>query len=115
MAGKLNIEEVRVGAVMETTFWANAVENSKFRYRASHLDGRRAPKVVLCDDPRVRPGVPCMVKITAVRKADRDDRGSIEVEFVRAVQFKLEGVWLDPVVSKKLQVLLESGLNILLD
>src|SRR6185503_5192856 len=29
--------------------------------------------------------------------------------------FRIEGVWLDPVVSKKLQVLLESGLNILLD
>ena len=30
-------------------------------------------------------------------------------------QFRIEGVYLDPVVAKKLQVLLESGLNILLD
>jgi MoxR-like ATPase len=31
------------------------------------------------------------------------------------IDFKLEGVYLDPIVSRKLQVLLESGLNILLD
>jgi nitric oxide reductase NorQ protein len=34
---------------------------------------------------------------------------------VRAQEFKLEGAYVDPVVGKKLQVLLESGLNILLD
>jgi MoxR-like ATPase len=112
---KLEVDEITVGAVMETTFWANPVEGSGFRYRATHLDGRRAPKVVLCDDPRVRPGVPCLVRVTSVKKPDRSDRGAIEVDFVRLQEFKLEGVYLDPIVSKKLQVLLESGLNILLD
>jgi MoxR-like ATPase len=34
---------------------------------------------------------------------------------VAPAPFRLEGVWLDPLVSKKLQVLLQSGLNILLD
>src|SRR5262249_31484996 len=48
-------------------------------------------------------------------KPDRTDRGAIEVEFVRAQEFKLEGVYLDPLVARKLQVLLESGINILLD
>ncbi|HEX8913333.1 MAG TPA: MoxR family ATPase [Humisphaera sp.] len=115
MADKLDAADVRVGAQVEATFYPNPVADSKFRFRATHLDGRRAPKVVLCDDPRVRPGVPCVVRVTAVRKAARQDRGAIEVEFVRALAFKLEGVWLDPVVSRKLQVLLESGLNILLD
>lgn len=115
MSDKLDITAVRLGATMEATFFANPVAGSKFRYRATHLDGRKAPKVVLCDDPRVRPGVPCMVKVLAVRKANRADRGAIEVEFVRSHGFRLDGVWLDPLVSRKLQVLLESGLNILLD
>lgn len=115
MAGKLEVEELVIGAVVEATFWANPVADSSFRFRATHLDGKRAPKVVLADDPRIRPGAPCLVRIKAIRKPDRSDRGAIEVEFVRAQDFKLEGVYLDPVVSKKLQVLLESGLNILLD
>jgi len=115
MAGKLDIEEIAIGAVMEATFWANPVEESGFRFRATHLDGRRAPKVVLSDDARIRPGMPCLVRIKNIRKAERSDRGAIEVEFVRAQDFKLEGVYIDPIVSKKLQVLLESGLNILLD
>jgi nitric oxide reductase NorQ protein len=59
--------------------------------------------------------VPCIVRVLDVSKPDRDDRGRIEVEFVDRAPFKIEGMWLDPVVSKKLQVLLQSGLNILLD
>ena len=109
------LAELRVGTTAQATFWNNPVTGSGFRFRASHLDGRRAPKVVLCDDPRIRPGVPCEVRITAITKPERDDRGAIEVEFVRGLAFRLEGVYLDPVASRKLQVLLESGLNILLD
>jgi MoxR-like ATPase len=108
-------QEIHVGSVLEATFWVNPVQGSGFRYRATHLGGKRAPKVVLCDDPRIRPGVPCLVRVTAISKPKRADRGAIEVEFVQALQFKIEGVYLDPLVSRKLQVLLESGLNILLD
>ncbi len=115
MSGRLELDDVKVGAVMEVTFLVNPVKDSGFRYRSTHLDGKRAPKVVLCDDPRIRPGLPCLVRIQAISKPDRDDRGAIEVEFVRQQEFRLEGVWVDPIVSKKLQVLLESGLNILLD
>jgi nitric oxide reductase NorQ protein len=115
MTTRWKVFEMKVGSTAEATFWANPVQDSGFRYRATHLDGRRAPKVVLCDDPRIRPGVPCIVRIVAIRKPERDDRGAIEVEFVRSLSFKLEGIYLDPIVSKKLQVLLESGLNILLD
>ncbi len=86
-----------------------------FRFRATHLDGKKAPKVVLCNDPAVRAGVPCLVKIVGITKPTRDDRGTIEVSFVRHVDFEIKGMYLDPVVSKKLQILLESGLNILLD
>ena len=112
---KLSIDDIKLEAVMEATFWANPVEGSKFRFRATHLDGKRAPKVVLADDARIQPGVPCLVRIKKVDKPERDDRGSIEVEWVRPAPFRIEGVWLDPIVSKKLQILLESGLNILLD
>lgn len=115
MAGKLSIDELKIGAVMETVFWANPAESSRFSFRATHLDGRRAPKVVLSDDARIQPGVPCLVKIEKIEKPDRADRGSIEVSFVRPAPFRIEGVYIDPIVAKKLQVLLESGLNILLD
>lgn len=115
MPGKWTAEEIRVGATMGATFYPNPVVDSGFRYRATHLDGKRAPKVVLCDDPRIRPGVPCSVKILSIKKPEREDRGAIEVEFVSVQQFRIEGVYLDPIVGKKLQVLLESGLNILLD
>jgi len=114
-APKWKIEELSIGASAEATFWTNPVDGSGFRYRATHLDGRKAPKVVLCDDARIQPGTPCLVNITAIRKPGRDDRGAIEVEFVRLLNFKIEGVYLDPLVSRKLQILLESGLNILLD
>lgn len=115
MAEKWKIEDIEVGTVMETTFWTNQVKDSGYRFRATHLDGKRAPKVVLCNDPGVRPGVPCMVRITSIIKPERNDRGLIEVAFVHALSLKLEGVYIDPIVSRKLQILLESGLNILLD
>lgn len=115
MNTRWTVEEIPPGTTAEATFWANPVKDSGFRYRATHLDGRRAPKVVLCDDARIRPGVPCVVKVVSVSKPDRDDRGAIEVEFLRTLSFRLEGVYLDPIVSKKLQALLECGLNILLD
>jgi MoxR-like ATPase len=115
MSGKLAIEDIQIGSVMEAVFWANPVEDSKFRFRATHLDGKRAPKVVLSDDVRIRPGVPCLVKVEVVSKLERTDRGAIEVSYVRPAPFRIEGVYIDPIVSKKLQILLESGLNILLD
>src|SRR5262245_32582850 len=115
MAARWGNDEIQVGALMEATFWPNPVRDSGFRFRATHLDGRKAPKVVLCDDVRIRPGTPCQVRIKGVDRPRREDRGHIEVEFVKQQELKLEGVYLDPVVAKKLQVLLESGLNILLD
>ena len=115
MSKKWAVEEIQQGAIMEATFWPNPVAGSGFRFRATHLDGRKAPKVVLCNDLRIRAGLPAQVRIKAVLKPKRDERGYIEVEFVQQQEFTLEGVYLDPIVGKKLQVLLESGLNILLD
>ncbi len=115
MAAKWKVSQLKIGKTMETTFFVNPVASSSYRFRATHLDGRRAPKVILSDDPRIRPGVPTLVKLEAVHKADRPDRGWIQVAFLKARSLKLEGIYLDPIVSRKLQVLLESGLNILLD
>src|SRR6476620_432584 len=115
MAKKWTAAELALGAIMEATFWPNPVKDSAFRFRATHLDGRTAPKIILCDDVRIRPGIPCQVRLKAIHKLQRDDRGYIEAEFVKQQEFKIEGVYLDPIVAKKLQVLLESGLNILLD
>src|SRR4051794_19784775 len=115
MAEKWTGEDLKIGSVWATPFSPNGVADSGFRFRATHLGGKRAPKVVLCDDPRIRPGIPCRVRVTTIRKPQRSDRGAIEVEFLESHAFKIEGVYLDPIISKKLQVLLESGLNILLD
>ena len=115
MSGKWTVEELVPGRTVEATFWPNPLPESQFRLRATHLDGRRAPKVILSNDDRIVVGVPCVVRILAVHKPERDDRGRIEVEFVGRAPFRIEGVYLDPSVSKKLQVLLQSGLNILLD
>jgi MoxR-like ATPase len=115
MTEKIPVDDLSVGSVLEATFWPNPLEDSRFRMRATHLDGRRAPKVVLSKDPRIVAGAACLVRIVEINKAEREDRGSIVVEYVRPAPFRIEGVWLDPMVAKKLQVLLESGLNILLD
>ncbi len=113
--GKLEIHEIKEGRVFEATFWDNPVEGSKFPLRATHLDGKRAPKVVLTDDGRVMAGMPCLVKVVRVDKPKREDRGAIIVEWSGAAPFHIKGVYLDPVIARKLQIALDSGLNILLD
>jgi len=112
---KLPLEELKQDAVYEATFWANPEQDSRFRLRATHLDGRRAPKVVLTNDARIIAGIPCRVRVTDVTKPDRTDHGYVEVVYEGPAPFKLEGIYVDPIVARKLQVLLESGLNILLD
>lgn len=115
MPAKWTVDELTPGRTVEATFWPNDHQGSSFKMRATHLDGRRAPKVILSNDDRIVAGIPCLVRVVAVHNVEREDRGRIEVEFVGRAPFRIEGVWLDPIVSKKLQVLLESGLNILLD
>ena len=68
MSVKLKIDILKVGNQFETTFWANPIKDSDYRFWATHLDGKRAPKVVLCDDSRIRPGTPCLVKIKSILK-----------------------------------------------
>ncbi len=109
-------DELQTGQVFETVFESNPKQASAYRFRATRLDGGRAPKVVLCNDARVQPGRPCRVRIASVKKPGSRDRGFIEVEFLSQIGFRLdERHYVDPLVALKLQALLERGLNILLD
>lgn len=111
---------IAVGSMHVATFWPNREEAdgkpARFRVRATHLGGIRAPKVVLSADPRITPGQPCRVRIKAVHRLDAPRRGYIEVEFVSGSPLGFEeGIYVDPSVARKLQVLLELGKNVLLD
>lgn len=107
---------VKVGLEFETVFYANPKKESPFRFRATHIDGSRAPKVILCDDGRIQPGQLCRVRITSVKKPASKEHGHLEVEFLSQVTFRLDdSLYVDPMLAKKLQALLESGMNILLD
>jgi len=108
--------KMKEGLAFETVFYSNPKKESAFRFRATHIDGKRAPKVILCNDPRIQPGQLCKVRITSIKKPASQDRGHIEVEFLGQVSFRLDdSLYVDPVLTKKLQALLESGMNILLD
>ena len=109
-------EKLKSGFTFETILYSNPKKESEFRFRATHINGKRAPKVILCNDPRVQPGQLCRVRITAIMKPASKDRGHIEVEFLSQVTFRLDdSLYVDPMLSKKLQALLESGMNVLLD
>jgi len=112
------IEKLKLknGQEFETIFYSNPKQESSYDYRATHLDGARAPKAILSNDPQIQPGQLCKVRITSIKKPASKDRGFIEVEFISQVNFKLDDShYVDPLMAKKLQALLESGLNILLD
>lgn len=115
MPAKLKQHDVKIGDVREATFFLNPIRESGYRLRATHLDGKRAPKVVLSNDARIRPGIPCVVRVKKISKADRPDRGVIEVEFVRGAEIALDDVYVPALVARKLQAMLESDHNILLD
>ncbi len=107
---------LKPGTKFQTTFFANPRADSPFRWRATHADGRRAPKVILCGDERVEPGQPCEVRVIALKKPGAAARGALVVELVRVLPFVLDDdIWLPPVLKLKLEALLDAGLNILLD
>ena len=41
MAAKWKVSQLKIGKTMETTFFVNPVASSSYRFRATHLDGRR--------------------------------------------------------------------------
>jgi Cdc6-like AAA superfamily ATPase len=105
-----------VGQVFETTFHANRKGENPLRFRATHINGKRAPKVILSDDPKIQCGQLCRVKVVKVVNPASKTRGHIEVEYAGAVSFKLdEEFFINSFLLKTLQALLESGKNILLD
>jgi MoxR-like ATPase len=109
-------QKIKNGREFETTFYVNPKTESPFRFRASHMDGLRAPKVILCNDARIQPGQLCRVRVSSIKKPASKDRGHIEVDFLSQVTFRLDdSLYVEPMMAKKLQALLESGLNILLD
>jgi nitric oxide reductase NorQ protein len=73
MTEKIQVDDLSLGSVLEATFWPNPLEDSRYRMRATHLDGRRAPKVVLSRDPRIVAGAACLVRILEIKRAR--DRG----------------------------------------
>ena len=108
--------KLKNGSEFETTLYSNPKKDSPFCYRGTHINGKRAPKVILCNDRAVLPGQLCRVRVTSIKKPAAKDRGHIEVEYLGQVTFKLDdSLYVDPLVKKKLQALLECGLNILLD
>lgn len=108
--------KIKVGDVFKVVFSSNPKAESAFRFRATHIGARRAPKVILCDDGRVQPGQLTRVRVTSVKKPASKDRGHIEVEFLSQVRFVLDDdIYVEPVLALKLQALLESNMNILLD
>jgi len=112
----MNKRNIEPGVTFETVFYSNPKKDSAFRFRATHADGKRAGKVILCNDRRIQTGKVCRVRVTSVKKPGTMERGYIEVEFLAQVNFKLDdSFYVDPLLAKKLQALLESGVNILLD
>lgn len=55
---------LKAGREGEVVFYRNPKSDSPFRFRATHWDGRRAPKVILYDDARKL----CRVRVIAIRK-----------------------------------------------
>ena len=108
---------LRPGLVFETTFSSNGKRDSGFRYRATHIDGRRAPKVVLSNDGRIRPKQACRVRITRIEKPAARGRGHIEVEYAGPSVFRVDDptYYLDRAAARALQAMIESGFNVLLD
>jgi len=107
---------LHLGGVFETTFFVNPKGDSVYRYRATHANGNRADKVILSNDSHIEPGVPCRVKVVHVDQPRKKNRGCYEVEFINRVDFKIDdSFYIEPLLTLKLQALLESGQNILLD
>ena len=116
LEGSRGTAAVQAGLVFETVFESNPNKESRFRFRATRLDGRRSTKVILCDDPRIQPGSPCRVRVRAVRKPAAKHHGSIEVEFLGRNPLPQDAdFYIDRLVAAKLQTLIERGMNVLLD
>ena len=109
--------ELQEGLAFETTFWRNeGAQKDAFPFRATHINGKRSPKVILCSGKAILLGKPVRVKVVRVTRLNSAGRGFAEVEYLGPVEFRLDpDIYVDKMLAKKLQVLLEAGQNILLD
>jgi len=100
----------------DTIFYNNPKKESKFRYRATHINGRRSTKAIFCNASPLPLGKLCRVRIKSIKKPASEGRGYIEVEFLSQQKMQLDdSLYVDPMIQKKLQAMIESGMNILLD
>jgi MoxR-like ATPase len=107
---------VQPGHVFSTVFSPNPLRESNFRFRAVRMDNERAPKVILCNDSGIRPGIPCRARVKYVKKPAAKGRGYIVAEHLGAAPLaSADDFYIDPLVAAKVQTLLEAGLNVLLD
>jgi nitric oxide reductase NorQ protein len=105
------------GDIVETVFWRNEGEKKdRFPFRATHVNGRRAGKVLLCADQDVVPGRPCRARVLRVTRPGSPGRGFYEVKHLGQLEFALDpNIYVDRHLARSLQVLLEAGYSILLD
>jgi MoxR-like ATPase len=105
------------GDVFQAVFWRNEGEQSNaFPFRATHVNGVKSNKVILCANPSIPPGRPVRARVTRVKRPQSEGRGFIEAEYLGQVVFELDPeIYVDKQVARKLHVLLEAGYSILLD
>ena len=105
------------GDIVETVFWRNEGElEDRFPYRATHVNGVRSGKVLLCADQDVVPGRPARARVVRVKRPQSPGRGFYEVKHLGPVEFALDpDIYVDEHLARSLQVLLEAGYSILLD
>lgn len=105
-----------VGSVIDTVFDLNPRAESGFRLRASRAGGERVDKAILTNDPRIRPGVPCSVRINRVRKPNVPGSGYFEAVWHGEAMVMLpEHVWLPDLTRQRMSSLLARGDCILLN
>ena len=108
---------LKEGDQFETIFWRNeGAQKETFPFRATTAGEAQSKKVILCADKNVPVGKPVRVWVIRVKRPQSEGRGFIEATCLGPVEFRIDpDIYVDPLISKKLQVLLEAGYSILLD
>jgi nitric oxide reductase NorQ protein len=104
-----------VGSVVDAVFQPNPRSGSPYRWRATTVRGRRADKAILTNDDRIRPGVPCSVIVTRVRKPSVPGMGFYEARFHGEASLTLpDHIWIPDLTRLRMAGLLARGRCILL-
>ncbi|EGB15660.1 ATPase associated with various cellular activities AAA_5 [Pseudodesulfovibrio mercurii] len=100
--------------IFTTVFHLNP-KQGPWRFRAKNIGNRRAPKVILSNDQAIVPGSPCRVRVTRIKGRPRSSRGYIEVRHFSEARFGGDDFFFPEALLRKLEVLLENRMSILLD